>query len=118
MRGLNITKETNILEDEALLYSRIERLLFTNQGERLGRPQIGSLLPKLFYEPADTDLLADILREIEYLITNYEPDLILDSISAEIVNEGELTGLLIKISCFRKKNEKLIEMEFFKVKTL
>ena len=110
MNGLNIKDKIEISSGDALIHSRIERLLFTEREERAGRLSFGSLIPQLFYEPADPDLLADVLREIQFLFENYEKELILSSLTTEIISEGDLLGMLIKIEC--------LNLEFLKVRSL
>jgi len=119
MNGLNISlEELKISSDAELYHSRIERLLFTSRNERMGSLEFGSLIPDLFYEPADADLIADIIRETEYLITTYEKDLFLNSIECSINTENDLVGMILIIEAVNKMEEKEVVLEFIKVRSI
>lgn len=120
MNGLNISLKDRIdvSSDDILIHSRLERLLFTDQEERVGRLTFGSLIPQYFYEPADVDLIADVIREIQFLIQTYEPELILSSITCEVIQEGDLIGLLITLEVINSIDNKELNLEFLKVRNI
>ena len=119
MNGLNISlEELKISSDAELYHSRIERLLFTSRNERMGSLEFGSLIPDLFYEPADADLIADIIREIQFLIQNYERELTLSSVTCEVIQEGDLIGLLITLEVINSIDNKELKLEFLKVRSI
>lgn len=58
----------------------LKTLLFTQYGERLFQPKIGSPLYGLLFEPMDPITVEGIKQSIEILIQNYEPRIILEQI--------------------------------------
>lgn len=72
----------------------LKTLLFTQYNERLFRPQIGSPLYRMLFEPMDPITIESMKRAIELVIVNNEPRVNLDKV--EIVpnydkNEYELS---------------------------
>lgn len=72
----------------------LKTLLFTQYNERLFRPDIGSPLYGMLFQPMDVVTIEGMKRAIELTITNYEPRVNLEKV--EIVpnyddNEYELT---------------------------
>jgi phage baseplate assembly protein W len=120
MNGLNISlkDKIDISKDDILIHSRLERLLFTDREERVGRLTFGSLIPQYFYEPADADLIADVIREVQFLIETYESELILSSIKCEVVQEGDLIGLIISLEVINSIDNRELNLEFLKVRSI
>jgi phage baseplate assembly protein W len=58
----------------------LKLLIFTQYGEKLFKPDVGSPMYALLFEPIDPITTETIRRSIENLITNYEPRVLLDYI--------------------------------------
>jgi len=58
----------------------LKMLLFTNLGERLFQPTIGSPLRNLLFEPVDPITTMAIKRSIENTISLYEPRIVLEQV--------------------------------------
>lgn len=76
----------------------LKTLLFTNMGERLFQPDIGSPLKNLLFEPVDIITTQAIKKNIELTIKKYEPRVQLDLIDV-VPNEDEN---LYEVSLFFK----------------
>jgi phage baseplate assembly protein W len=66
----------------------LKTLLFTNLGERLFQPNVGSPLYNLLFEPADAITTLAIKRSIENTISQYEPRIALELVDV-FPNEDE-----------------------------
>lgn len=119
--GLVITDTfSKIAFDKELFRYRIERLLFTEEGSLLGDPQWGSLLPTYFFEPRDTILIKDIIKEIEYLIKTFEERINLIELRVGLVGEaqGSSEGMIINVDYEIKDTGEVDQIQFFKVKSV
>lgn len=61
------------LTDEKLIKFCILGILLTPRGARRNRPDFGTLLPMLLFEPADEVVAGNITTEIRNAITAFEP---------------------------------------------
>jgi len=126
MKGLNtLVSPIKISEDAELVVSRLQRLLFTPLGTVLGEPEFGSFIPTLMYEPGEIGLAREVLRELETLITENEPDIILEGLDVALDtlnDEGTEEGVLeigIQFRMINAENpEEKINVEFFKIAQL
>ena len=83
MNGLIITPETTtIAKDSSYIHARLERLFFSSMGDTIGFPNDGSKIMNYFWEPADGITAKAILTEVKRLVSTYEPDIILESITS------------------------------------
>lgn len=100
-----------------LVGHRLERLLFTEEFGYLGKPEIGSLIPKSMYNPMSQEDVLDLIDEVEFLIKNGEPDLLLTEINAQIISlDQEKTGLVIQIKGEVQDSGQKFNVEFFKIR--
>lgn len=65
----DITKFTN----EYAVINSVKNLILTNHYERPFRPELGSNIRRMLFENVDTVMAAQIEREIEETIINFEP---------------------------------------------
>lgn len=68
-----VRKDINVLKNENAIISSVKNLILTNHYERPFRPELGSNLRRLLFENVDVLLAAQIEREIEETIVNFEP---------------------------------------------
>jgi phage baseplate assembly protein W len=91
-----ITKELARVRNDQSIKQSIKNLIFTNFGERLFQPGIGSNINRVLFEPNDNILSEDLAYHIRKTIEFYEPRVNLlqiipninqntDSISVDIV---------------------------------
>lgn len=126
MKGLNtLVSPIKISQDAELVVSRLERLLFTPLGTVLGEPEFGSFIPSLMYEPAEIGLTREVLRELEKLIVDNEPEIVLENLGVALDtlnDEGFEEGILEITIEFRLLNaenpQEKITVEFFKIAQL
>ncbi len=74
--------------DANAIKQSLKILLFTNLGERLFQPEIGSPLNNLLFEPIDIITTQAIKRSITNTIQKYEPRVLLDMVDV-VPNEDE-----------------------------
>ena len=65
----------------------LKTLLFTNMGERLFQPEVGSKIQGLLFEPIDPITTQTLKRSIENTIETYEPRVSLDLVDVVPVEE-------------------------------
>lgn len=81
------TKDVVKKVDVNAVKQSIKNLLFTNPGERLFQPEIGSQIRSMLFEPLDFITSEALRRSITYTIENYEPRVQLDAV--DVVPEYE-----------------------------
>jgi len=117
-KGICLTSNGfQVLEGEALYQNRLERLLFIPDGGLLGNSHFGSLVLNFFFDPEDDITAAEIIDEAEYLITNYEKDLHLLELKAEIIkNTEEQDVFVLHVTAEIKSTAEIIEPKFYKIR--
>ncbi len=75
--GLQLSSKERNLEESIYI------ILLTNIGERVYRPDFGSRLAELVFEPLNIDTLLRIRPYVEEAIERWEPRIILKSVSVE-----------------------------------
>lgn len=100
-----------------LLGARLERLLFTSIGGYLGRPEDGSIIPQYFFnQNSEVDVL-DLIAEVQDIVVNNEPNIVLTELSAQIIAMSpEKSGLVISIKGLLDVTRENFSVEFFKIK--
>ena len=68
-----ITKDVNIYKAEYAVINSIKNLILTNHFEKPFQPEVGSNIRRLLFENVDSIMAAQIEREIEETIVNFEP---------------------------------------------
>ena len=71
--------------NEASVKRAIKNLLLTNKGERFFRPDVGSGIRALLFEPMTPFTATGLRQEIEETLRNYEPRITIDKIIVEPV---------------------------------
>ena len=68
-----LTNDVGVKTDANAINQSIRNLLFTSFYERPFRPEIGSNLRDILFEPADAITINDLKLSINNIISNYEP---------------------------------------------
>ena len=68
-----IRKDINKFTNEYAVINSVKNLILTNHYERPFRPELGSNIRRMLFENVDTVMAAQIEREIEETILNFEP---------------------------------------------
>ena len=106
-----IRKDINTHKAEYAVINSVKNLILTNHFERPFQPEVGSNIRRLLFENVDVILAAQIEREIEETINNFEPRVEVSSITAiPTVNEN---GYKIILEFFVINNPDPITINFF-----
>ena len=106
-----IRKDINTHKAEYAVINSVKNLILTNHFERPFQPEIGSNIRRLLFENIDVILAAQIEREIEETITNFEPRVQISSVVA--VAAPEENGYKIRLEFFVINNPDPITIKFF-----
>ena len=106
-----IRKDINVHKAEFAIINSVKNLILTNHFERPFQPEIGSNIRRLLFENIDVILAAQIEREIEETITNFEPRVQISSVVA--VAAPEENGYKIRLEFFVINNPDPITINFF-----
>lgn len=68
-----VRKDINKFSNEYAVINAVKNLILTNHYERPFRPELGSNIRRMLFENVDTIMAAQIEREIEETIVNFEP---------------------------------------------
>jgi len=68
-----VRKDVNVHKSERVVINSIKNLVLTNHYERPFQPELGSNIRRLLFENVDSVMAAQIEREIEETIENFEP---------------------------------------------
>ena len=72
--GMNpVTEDVLVTTDEAAVKRALYNIIMTRKGERVFKPDPGSNIANLLFEPLDAATASLIKEEIEYVIIKYEP---------------------------------------------
>ena len=93
-----VRKDINKFVNEYAIVNSVKNLILTNHYERPFRPELGSNIRRMLFENVDTIMAAQIEREIEETIINFEPR----------VNVSKVVALPIP-----DENRYSIELQFF-----
>ena len=72
--GMNpVTEDVLITTDEDAVKRALYNIVLTRKGERFFKPDLGSNVADLLFEPLDAATASLLKEEIEYVINKYEP---------------------------------------------
>lgn len=114
MNGIAFYNEEffTIKKDKPLYAEAIQRILMTDQGERVGQPFFGVGLKKMLFELADQTTAEVIKEKIRDQVDLYLPMLVLTKIDSTIENNS----LYLKIGFIEKgesiQDERILTLEF------
>jgi phage baseplate assembly protein W len=106
-----IRKDINTHKAEYAVINSVKNLILTNHFERPFQPEVGSNIRRLLFENIDVILAAQIEREIEETINNFEPRVQISSVVA--VAAPDENGYKIKLEFFVINNPDPITINFF-----
>jgi phage baseplate assembly protein W len=106
-----IRKDINTHKNEYAIVNSVKNLILTNHYERPFRPQIGSNIRRLLFEPIDSIISAQIEREVVETIQNFEPRVEVSSVVASPVPDEN--GYKITLEFFVINNANPITINFF-----
>ena len=106
-----ITKDVNIYKAEYAVINSVKNLILTNHFEKPFQPEVGSNIRRLLFENVDSIMAAQIEREIEETINNFEPRVQISSVVA--VHAPEENGYKIRLEFFVINNPDPITINFF-----
>jgi phage baseplate assembly protein W len=106
-----ITKDVNIYKAEYAVINSVKNLILTNHFEKPFQPEVGSNIRRLLFENVDSIMAAQIEREIEETINNFEPRVQISSVIA--IHAPEENGYKIRLEFFVINNPDPITINFF-----
>lgn len=93
-----VRKDINIFKNEYAVINAVKNLILTNHYERPFQPELGSNIRRLLFENVDSVMAAQIEREIEETIINFEPRVQVSKVTANAAPD---------------ENRYNVELEFF-----
>ena len=106
-----IRKDINTHKAEYAVISSVKNLILTNHFERPFQPEVGSNIRRLLFENVDVILAAQLEREIEETVNNFEPRVEVSSITA--IPSPDENGYKIILEFFVINNPDPITINFF-----
>jgi len=106
-----IRKDINVHRAEYAVINSVKNLILTNHFERPFQPEVGSNIRRLLFENIDVILAAQIEREIEETINNFEPRVEVSSTTA--IASPDENGYKIILEFFVINNPDPITINFF-----
>ena len=106
-----ITKDVNIYKAEYAVINSVKNLILTNHFEKPFQPEVGSNIRRLLFENVDSIMAAQIEREIEETITNFEPRVQISSVVA--IHAPDENGYKVRLEFFVINNPDPITINFF-----
>jgi phage baseplate assembly protein W len=106
--GFNINPVTGdliIRKNRNSIYQSIKSLIYTNRGERLFRPSIGSDIETLLFEPMDFISERRIEEAITTTLNNYEPRISIRTVTVEGDIENQKYDVTIVFSLVNQQTE-------------
>jgi phage baseplate assembly protein W len=94
---------TTTIDRDAHIRDMIEQLLFTNQGERVNRPDFGSGLMQFVFAPNSPELAAALQFTMQSSLQRWLGDII-DVLNLEVTSEESTLRILIQY-VVRRTNE-------------
>jgi len=108
-----VTGDLTIKKDEADIKQAITNLLLTIRGERVFNPDIGSDLSRLLFEPLDAATITSVQTEIASTISNFEPRVQIDEITADIDYDNDGYNIDLIMSIIGREDDPPIQIQFF-----
>jgi phage baseplate assembly protein W len=106
-----IRKDVNIHKNEFAIINSVKNLILTNHYERPFQPELGSNIRRLLFENVDSIISAQIEREIEETVLNFEPRVQISKITVVPAPDQNRYG--VKMEFFVINNPNPISIDFF-----
>ena len=106
-----IRKDINLHRNEYAVINSVKNLVLTNHYERPFQPDLGSNIRRLLFENVDSIIAAQIEREIEETITNFEPRVEISKVTT--VASPDENKYNVELEFFVINNPNPITINFF-----
>ena len=106
-----VKKDINTHSNEYAVINSIKNLVLTNHYERPFQPEVGSNIRRLLFENLDAVTAAQIQREIEETINNFEPRAGISRVT--VVSAPDENGYKVELEFFVLNNTAPITINFF-----
>ena len=106
-----VKKDINIHLNELAITNSIKNLVLTNHYERPFQPEVGSNIRRLLFDNLDSITAANIERELEETINNFEPRAKIHKVTA--IAAPDQNGYKLKLEFFVLNNTSPITINFF-----
>ena len=106
-----IRNDINTHKAEYAVINSVKNLILTNHFERPFQPEVGSNIRRLLFENVDVILAAQLEREIEETVNNFEPRVQISSIIATPAPDEN--GYKVIMEFFVINNPDPIKINFF-----
>lgn len=106
-----VKKDINKHIDELAIINSVKNLLLTNHYEKPFHPEIGSNINKLMFDNMDTITVSALRREIEQVITNFEPRVSLTR--TEVIPEFDDNRFKVNMEFYILNRTEPVTIEFF-----
>jgi phage baseplate assembly protein W len=106
-----IRKDVNIHKNEFAVINSVKNLILTNHYERPFQPELGSNIRRLLFENVDSIIAAQIEREIEETVLNFEPRVQISRVTAVPSPDENRYG--VQMEFFIINNPNPITIDFF-----
>ena len=106
-----VKKDINIHLNELAITNSIKNLVLTNHYERPFQPEVGSNIRRLLFDNLDAITAANIERELEETINNFEPRAKIHKVTA--IAAPDQNGYKLKLEFFVLNNTSPITINFF-----
>jgi phage baseplate assembly protein W len=106
-----VTKDILKKKDISAIIGSVKNLLYTNHYERLFKPQIGSNIRRLLFEPLDAITATSLSDEILYTINSFETRMKVEGV--EVVPDYENSRYDVGITFFMINDPNPISIKFF-----
>ena len=106
-----VKKDINIHLNELAITNSIKNLVLTNHYERPFQPNVGSNIRRLLFDNLDAITAANIERELEETINNFEPRAKIHKVTA--IAAPDQNGYKLKLEFFVLNNTSPITINFF-----
>ncbi len=117
--GMNpVTEDVLHITDEAAVKRALYNIVMTRKGERFFKPDLGSNVADLLFEPLDSATASLLKDEIEYVIRKYEPriNLLRCDVEANYDNNGFECAISFEIIGI-ESDVQVRDIEFFLERT-
>ena len=106
-----VRKDINIYKNEYAIINSVKNLILTNHYERPFQPELGSNIRRLLFENVDSVMAAQIEREIEETINNFEPRAEVSKVTAIAAPDENRYNIILEFFVINNPNP--ITINFF-----
>lgn len=106
-----VRKDINKFKGEYAIVNSLKNLILTNHYERPFHPEIGSNIRRMLFENVDVIVAAQLEREIEETVTNFEPRAKISKVIA--IPSPDENKYSVRIEFFVINNPNPITINFF-----